>query len=433
MQETILQETTFEELGVSESMLRTLKAMEFETPTPVQRISIEPMIAGYDVTVQAPTGTGKTCAFGIPLLEKADPTATTVQAVVLAPTRELAVQIATVLRDLTKNKPGVRVAAIYGGEKMEKQFSALRRKPQIIVATPGRLLDHLGRRTIRLDDVNTVIIDEADRMLDMGFRPDLTRILEKLPDVRQTALFSATLPREVLEIARTFQKNAKTLSIAQSALTVDTVEQFYTEVRTGAKPDALIGLLQEKDFGLCLIFVNTKHMADRLAEKLQKNGFLADALHGDMRQTQRDRVMAKYRTGQLKILVATDVAARGIDVHNIDAVINYDLPMDSDSYVHRIGRTGRAEQTGMAYTFIFPREREALFAMMRSTRADIKPTGSAIMDDIADMEFVRKSRPYVSTTGYQAPGASSAAGATSSSRTHHFGQRGRGRASGRFR
>jgi len=424
-----MQEMTFKELGVSEPMLRTLDSMGFQTATPVQSISIGPLMRGADIDVQAPTGTGKTCAFGIPLIERADPQATTVQAIVLSPTRELAIQIATVLKDLTRNKPGVRVAAIFGGERIDKQFAALRRRPQIIVATPGRLLDHMARRTVRLSDVHTVILDEADRMLDMGFRPDLTRILENVPKERQTALYSATMPHAVLDIARAFQKGAQMLAIEQNSLTVDSVTQYYTEVRTGAKEGALTELLHEKEFGLTLIFVNTKRMADRLATNLQKKGFSADALHGDMRQSQRDRVMSKYRAGELKVLVATDVASRGIDVYHIDAVINYDLPLDSDSYVHRIGRTGRAEQNGVAYTFIFPREREQLKAMIRDTKAVITPTGPAIENDIADMDFVRKSRPYAPTTGYE---RSQPSGTHATSQTHHFGQRGR-RASGRFR
>lgn len=421
---------TFKQLGVSAPMLETLERMGFTTATPVQQLSIAPLLKGGDITVQAPTGTGKTCAFGIPVVERMDALSSTVQTIVLCPTRELAVQIATVMKSLAQSKPGLRVVAIFGGERIEKQFAALRRRPQIIVATPGRLLDHIARKTIRLHDVHTVILDEADRMLDMGFRPDLTKILESVPAERQTALFSATMSKGVLEIAKTFQKDAEQLTIAQSSLTVDSVKQYYTEVRTGAKEAALINLLREEDFGLSLIFVNTKRMADRLAASLQKNGFLADALHGDMRQNQRDKVMAKYRAGELRILVATDVASRGIDVYHIDAVINYDIPMDSDSYVHRIGRTGRAEQQGVSYTLIFPREREQLRQLMRSIKAVIVPTGPAIEDDIADADFVRKARPYGQQSGYCAPAASSA---RSSSQTRHFGQRGRNRRASSFR
>lgn len=425
------QSVTFKQLGVSAPMLETLGRMGFTSATPVQQLSIAPLLKGGDITVQAPTGTGKTCAFGIPVVERMDALSSTVQTIVLCPTRELAVQIASVMKSLTQSKPGLRVVAIFGGERIEKQFAALRRRPQIIVATPGRLLDHIARKTIRLNDVRTVILDEADRMLDMGFRPDLTRILESVPTERQTALFSATMSKGVLDIARTFQKDAEQLTIAQSSLTVDSVKQYYTEVRTGAKEGALVKLLREEDFGLSLIFVNTKRMADRLATSLQKNGFLADALHGDMRQNQRDKVMAKYRTGELRILVATDVASRGIDVYHIDAVINYDIPMDSDSYVHRIGRTGRAEQQGVSYTLIFPREREQLKQMMRSIKAVIIPTGPAIEDDIADADFVRKARPYGQQPGYGAPAAASSSRA--SSQTRHFGQRGKNRRASSFR
>ena len=416
-------------MGVSTPMLETLGRMGFTTATPVQQLSIAPLLEGGDITVQAPTGTGKTCAFGIPVVERSDALFAGVQTIVLCPTRELAVQIASVMKSLTQSKPGLRVVAIFGGERIEKQFAALRRRPQIIVATPGRLLDHIARKTIRLNDVRTVILDEADRMLDMGFRPDLTRILESVPTERQTALFSATMSKGVLDIAKTFQKNAEQLTIAQNSLTVDSVKQYYTEVRTGAKEAALTKLLREEDFGLSLIFVNTKRMADRLAATLQKNGFTADALHGDMRQNQRDKVMAKYRTGELRVLVATDVASRGIDVYHIDAVINYDIPMDSDSYVHRIGRTGRAEQQGVSYTLIFPREREQLRQMMRSIKAVIIPTGPAIEDDIADADFVRKARPY----GQQGYSPASPSASRASSQTRHFGQRGRNRRASSFR
>ncbi len=417
-------------MGVSAPMLETLGRMGFTTATPVQQLSIAPLLKGGDITVQAPTGTGKTCAFGIPLVERMDPAAATVQTIVLCPTRELAVQIASVLKSLTQSKPGLRVVAIFGGERIEKQFAALRRRPQIIVATPGRLLDHIARKTIRLHDVHTVILDEADRMLDMGFRPDLTRILESVPQERQTALFSATMSKGVLDIAKTFQRDAEQLTIAQSSLTVDSVKQYYTEVRTGAKEGTLTRLLQEENFALSLIFVNTKRMADRLALTLQKNGFLADALHGDMRQNQRDKVMAKYRNGELRVLVATDVASRGIDVHHIDAVINYDIPLDSESYVHRIGRTGRADLQGVSYTLIFPREREQLKQMMRSLKTVIIPTGPAIEDDIADAAFVRKAQPYGQQPRYGAPAASSS---RASSQTRHFGQRGKNRRASSFR
>lgn len=395
-----MEQTTFDKLGVSQNLLHCLEGMGFQSATPVQEISIAPLMAGYDISVQAPTGTGKTCAFGIPIVEKADAAAATVQTLVLSPTRELAIQIASVLRNLAKYKPGLRVVAVYGGERIEKQFAALRRRPQIVVATPGRLLDHIARRTIRLQDVRMVVLDEADRMLDMGFRPDLNRILESVPAERQTALFSATMSKGILAIAETYQREPQMLRIEQKSLTVESVKQYYTEVCTGAKEAALAALLKKERFGLSLVFVNTKRMAEKLSGHLQKYGLRVDALHGDMRQNQRDKVMKQYRSGELDVLVATDVASRGIDVYHIDAVINYDIPIDCDSYVHRIGRTGRADQYGVAYTLIYPREREQLKLMMRSTKAVIIPTGPAIETGLDSMEFTQTVRQNAIPASY---------------------------------
>lgn len=368
-------QTTFNQMDLSAQMLNCLSAMGFTCATPVQALAIKPLMNGLDAAVQAPTGTGKTLAFGIPVMERIDPLSSALQTLILSPTRELALQIASVLRGLANCKPGVRIATIYGGEKIERQFAALRRHPQIVVATPGRLLDHMGRRTIRLQDVNTVVLDEADRMLDMGFRPDLNRILDSVPKNRQTALFSATLSSEILTIAKTYQHNPQILKVEQVSLTVESVRQYYSEVQKGAKEAKLYSLLKEENFALTLVFVNTKRMAKKLAERMQEKGFRADALHGDMRQSQRERVMQQYRAGKLDVLIATDVASRGIDVNNIDAVINYDIPLDSESYVHRIGRTGRADQSGIAHTIIYPEERAQLKSMMRSLRAMIIPTG----------------------------------------------------------
>ena len=373
MEQTI--RITFSQMDLSAQMLNRLTTMGFTCATPVQALAIKPLMNGLDAAVQAPTGTGKTLAFGIPVMESIDSSSSALQTLILCPTRELALQIASVLRGLAGCKPGVRIAAIYGGEKIEKQFAALRRHPQIVVATPGRLLDHMGRRTIRLQDINTVVLDEADRMLDMGFRPDLNRILDNVPEQRQTALFSATLSPEILAIAGTYQRNPQILRVEQASLTVESVRQYYSEVLKGAKEERLYSLLKEEEFALTLIFVNTKRMAKKLADRMQEKGFRADALHGDMRQSQRERVMQQYRTGKLDVLIATDVASRGIDVSNIDAVINYDIPLDSESYVHRIGRTGRADQSGIAHTLIYPEERAQLKTMMRGIRAMIIPTG----------------------------------------------------------
>lgn len=367
--------------------------MGFETPSPVQEASIEPMLSGQDLMVQAPTGTGKTAAFGIPIVENTDVGCKNAQTVILCPTRELALQIADVLKQLSVYKPGVRVLALYGGDPIQRQITALRRKPQIIVATPGRMIDHIRRRTIRLSSVSCVVLDEADRMLDMGFRDDIDTILQSVPDKRQTVLFSATLSDGIKRIAATYQNDVKSIQIQQKTKTVEQVAQHYCEVRGNAKTAALLHLLKEETFKLPLVFVSTKRMADALAAQLSESGLSAEALHGDMRQSQRNKVIGKYRTGKVGVLVATDVAARGIDVDGIDVVINYDIPGDSDSYVHRIGRTGRAGKTGVAYTFIYPKERGKLREIIADTKAAILPVdlGLAVNTAFVPMPQTKRS------------------------------------------
>lgn len=375
MENTII--THFQKLNLSPELMRGLTRMNFETPTPVQEASIGPMLQKRDLLVQAPTGTGKTAAFGIPVVEGIVPENQNIQTIILCPTRELAVQTAAVLKQLTSYKPGVRVLAVYGGEPIQRQIAALRRKPQIVVATPGRMIDHIRRRTVRFGSVNCVVLDEADRMLDMGFRDDINTILQSVPSERQTALFSATISDGVKHIASEYQKDAQSIRIQKKTLTVEKVEQFYSEIRGNTKTPALFNLLSEKQFGLSLVFVATKAMADTLARQLTDAGFSADSLHGNLRQSQRDKVMEKYRSGEVGILVATDVAARGIDVSNINAVVNYDIPSDADSYVHRVGRTGRASQNGVAYTFIYPKERGKLQGIMTGAKVSILP---AVLD-----------------------------------------------------
>ncbi len=386
----------FNEIGLSDTIMRALNKMQFSEATPVQAKTIVPMMKQQDLVVQAPTGTGKTGAFGIPMVEMVDPKSRRIQSVVLCPTRELAVQITNVLKQLTQYKPGVRILALYGGEPIQRQIMALKRGAQIIVATPGRMMDHINRRTARLDKVGLVVLDEADRMLDMGFRDDINTILQSVPDDRQTVLFSATISNEIQKIAANYQQDAQQIQIKQETLTVTCVEQFYGEVRGKSKTFALVSLLGEKQFSMSIVFVATKAMAETLSQQLDEKGFRALALHGDMRQRQRDIVMRKYRQGEVDILVATDVAARGIDVQNVDAVINYDIPQDSESYVHRIGRTGRANKTGSAYTFIYPKERGKLQNIMNSTKAVIQPVKLANEknSDIVDQPMHPKRNHY---------------------------------------
>ena len=347
--------------------------MNFKEPSPVQGAAIEPMLKKEDILVQAPTGTGKTAAFCIPIVENTDKQRRSVQSVILSPTRELAVQTAEVLRKLTAYTSGIRLAVLYGGEPINHQIKALKRHPQIIVATPGRLMDHMNRRTVRLNQAECVVLDEADCMLDMGFREDMEEILKKTPQERQTVLFSATMSEGIRKIAKDYQKDAKNISIKQNSMAVDKVEQYYVEMRGNTKTENLLNLFEKKRFKLSLVFVATKAMADKLSNQLNGAGFSADAIHGDLRQRQRDRVMEKYRSGKVSILVATDIAARGIDINGIDAVINYDIPGDAESYVHRIGRTGRAEKTGIAYTFVVPKEKGKLKGILRETKAKASP------------------------------------------------------------
>ena len=341
--------------------------------TPVQSEAIPPILNKQDVLVQSPTGTGKTCAFGIPIVEAIETANNKVQALILCPTRELVLQTTSVLRQLTKFMPGVKIASVYGGERIDRQIVLLRRKPMIVVATPGRALDFLHRRVLKLEHIKTVVLDEADRMLDMGFRDDIDTILLATPGERQTVLFSATINAEVARIAREYQQDAVTIKIAQETATVDSVSQFYIRTDTKSKIPTLVKMLQENQFSSCLVFAGTKTMTDTVAEHLIKDGYRAAALHGDLRQKQRDFVMSQYREGKIDVLVATDVAARGIDVSNIDAVINFDIPQNAEDYIHRIGRTGRAQQTGLAYTFVYPKELQKMRAIMFETKAEIKP------------------------------------------------------------
>ena len=345
---------TWEEM-IDERILRAVKEMGFETFSPIQEQAIPCLLSGEDMIGQAQTGTGKTAAFGIPALQKIDPDLKKLQCVILCPTRELAIQAAEELRKIAKYMHGVKVLPVYGGQEIGKQISGLR-GVQIIVGTPGRVMDHMRRHTIKLDHVNMVVLDEADEMLNMGFREDMELILGQIPNEHQTALFSATMPQPILEITGQFQKNARLVRVAAKELTIPLVSQRYYKVKSQDKDAACIRLLEYYQPALCLIFCNTKVKVDELAEVLKKNGFRAEGLHGDMSQHQRDVAMHRFRAGSTNILIATDVAARGIDVDNVEAVINYDIPQDIEYYVHRIGRTGRAGRTGRSFTFASARE-----------------------------------------------------------------------------
>lgn len=378
---------TFAKFAISEELLQAIENMGFEEPTPIQAMAIPQILEGHDVTGQAQTGTGKTAAFGIPIIEGLDPNNKSVQALVLSPTRELAIQTAEEFSRLMKYKQGLSVIPIYGGQPIERQLKVLRGSVQVVIGTPGRVIDHLKCGTLNLDSVRMFVLDEADQMLDMGFREDIEDIFHHTPEDRQTILFSATMPAPILEITRKFQNDPQFVKITRRELTVPQIEQTYIEVRERDKLEALCRLLDMNNPDLALVFCNTKRTVDDLMSRLQARGYFVEALHGDMKQMQRDRVMARFRGGSIDVLIATDVAARGIDVDDVDMVFNYDVPQDVEYYVHRIGRTGRAGRTGKSVTFVAPREIYKLRDIQRYAKIKIAKTPLPSLDDVAEMKM----------------------------------------------
>ncbi len=376
----------FEQLELSSEMQRALADMDFVEATPVQSNSIPVMLKGRDILAQAPTGTGKTASFGIPVIENTDPSQRAVSSLILCPTRELVVQTANELLRLTKYKKGIRVIAIYGGQSIDRQILALKKKPQIIVATPGRLMDHMRRSTVRLEHLERLVLDEADVMLDMGFAEDIDEILKSVPEDRQTVLFSATMPKEIINISGKYLRDPEKVRVTKSEITVKSVKQYYLEASQDRKTDVLARLIDVNDFKLSMVFCNTKRKTDELAHEMTARGYNAMGLHGDMKQSQRDRVMNAFKTGRVEILISTDVAARGIDIRDVDAVFNYDLPEDLEYYVHRIGRTGRANREGVSYSLVSRREMYRLHEIMRYTKARIKFT---TVPNVAEITNVR--------------------------------------------
>ena len=348
----IAQGVPFDSLGLSEEMLHALKKKGYEQSTPVQAGCIPPMMAWKDVTAKAPTGTGKTFAFGIPIVEHIDTDSSDVQAVILAPTRELALQITSEMREIAQFKAGIRMVCLYGGQPIGKQIDTLKKKPQIVIATPGRLGDHLKRHTVRLDKVETVVLDEADRMLDMGFIHDVTRLLDQMKNRRNLGLFSATISREVMDIAWVYQRDAEEITVRAVEENKPDIRQYRLDVPMNEKLDTVEKILNDGNYDRVMIFCNTKGSTERVSHLLQLRGVDAQCIHGDIPQVKREKVMAKFRRGELRVFVATDVAARGIDVDDVDAVINYDVPDENEYYVHRIGRTGRARRHGVAFTLV---------------------------------------------------------------------------------
>jgi len=361
----------FTELGLSEPLLKAIDKLGFEQASPIQAEAIPLLMAGKDIVGQSQTGSGKTAAFGIPAVEKVDPGRRAVQVLVLCPTRELAIQVSEEIHKLAFFRSGIHALPIYGGQSYERQFDGLRRGAQIVIGTPGRILDHMRRGTLRLDTVKLAILDEADVMLNMGFRDDIELILQSVPKERQTVFFSATMPRPIRDLIEKHARDPQNVKIEQKAMTVPTVEQVYYEVDRRFKLELLTRLIDIHDLKLGIIFCNTKRMVDDLVDHLEAAGYQADRLHGDMTQAMRDRVMNKFRKSGLEFLVATDVAARGIDVDDVEVVFNYDLPYDGEDYVHRIGRTGRAGRSGRAISFVSGRELFQIRVIERYTNTRI--------------------------------------------------------------
>ena len=377
----------FEEMGLSEEIQKAVRYMGFEEASPIQAKAIPAMISGIDLIGQAQTGTGKTAAFGIPILEKVDPKLKKLQAIVLCPTRELAIQVADEIRNLSRYMHGIKVLPIYGGQDIVKQIRSLKSGTQIVIGTPGRVMDHMRRKTMKLDFVHTVVLDEADEMLNMGFREDIEFVLSGVPEERQTVLFSATMPKPIMEITKKFQNNAKVIKVTKKELTVPNIEQYYYDVKPKKKEEVLSRLLDIYSPRLSVVFCNTKKQVDLLVNALLGRGYFAAGLHGDMKQEQRDRVMQGFRTGKTEILVATDVAARGIDVDEVEAVFNYDLPQDDEYYVHRIGRIGRAGREGRAFSFVSGKEVYKLKEIQRYCKTKIYAQKVPSLNDVANTKM----------------------------------------------
>ena len=348
----VTQGVRFDTLNLSPEIMRALEKRGIELSTPVQAGCIPPMMEWKDVVAKAPTGTGKTFAYGIPIVEHIDPEDETVQAVILAPTRELAIQITDEIRDLAAFRPGVRTVCLYGGAPIGKQIDTRKKHPQIVVATPGRLSDHMKRRTVRVDTARTVVLDEADRMLDMGFIHDVTRLLDRMNKRKNLGLFSATISREVMDIAWVYQRDAEEITVRADEQNKPDIKQFRMEVASNEKADAITKILKETGFDRCMAFCNTKGNTERICKFLQMRGVNAECIHGDIPQKRREEVMNRFRQGQIAVFVSTDVAARGIDVDDVDIVFNCDIPDENQDYVHRIGRTGRAKRQGVAVSLI---------------------------------------------------------------------------------
>lgn len=366
-----MEKLKFEHTELSKEMKKAISDMGFEEASPIQSQAIPYILKGNDIIGQAQTGTGKTAAFGIPILEMCESSSKELQAIVLCPTRELSIQVAEEVRKLAKYKKNIYVLPVYGGQPIERQIRSLKKGVQIVIGTPGRVIDHLKRGTLKTKNVKMVVFDEADEMFDMGFRDDIELILNYMPKNRQTVFFSATMAKEIMNFAKKYQKDPEIIKVVHKELTVPKVEQYYFELKRNMKTEILCRLVDIYNPKLSLVFCNTKKKVDELVMELQGRGYFADGLHGDLKQSQRDKVMASFRKGNIDILVATDVAARGIDVGNVDIVFNYDIPQDDESYVHRIGRTARAGRSGKAFSFVVGRDIHKLKDIQKYTKTKI--------------------------------------------------------------
>ncbi|MEJ6951593.1 DEAD/DEAH box helicase [Natronospora cellulosivora (SeqCode)] len=392
-----MQTIKFEELNISKDIMKAIEDMGFEETTPIQGTAIPPILSGKDIIGQAQTGTGKTAAFGIPILEKVNTNNKNPQAIILCPTRELAIQVAEELKRLARYKQNIYTLPVYGGQAIKRQIKALKKGVQIIIGTPGRVMDHMRRGTLKLSDIDFLVLDEADVMLDMGFVEDIETILKDTPETRQTLFFSATIPGPIRKLSKKYQKNSEFIKVAHEKLTVPSIEQHYYDLRRSDKLKVVTRLLDLYTPKLSIIFCNTRKMVDELNIQLQARGYLSDALHGGLNQGQRDRVMDKFKNGIAEILIATDVAARGIDIDDIELVINYDLPQDTDYYVHRIGRTGRAGRSGRAVTFVVGKDIYKLRDIQKYTKTKIKRQEIPTLSDIEDAKMEKFTSSIIDT------------------------------------
>jgi ATP-dependent RNA helicase DeaD len=377
----------FDELGLSEDILKAVQEMGFETASPIQSQGIPLLLAGNDVIGQAQTGTGKTAAFGIPMIEATEPFSKNVEGIILCPTRELAMQVSDEMKKLSKFKKGVFITTVYGGDSIDRQIKSLKAGANIVVGTPGRVIDMIERRALKLQNIKMAVLDEADEMLDMGFREDIESILQETPDERMTVLFSATMSKQIMALTKNYQRDPKLVKVVKNEITNENIEQLYYDVKGRAKMEVMTRLIDFYALKLVLIFCNQKKRVDEVVEDMQLRGYAAEGLHGDLRQQQRSNVMAKFKAGTTTMLVATDVAARGIDVNDVDAVFNFDIPLDEEYYVHRIGRTGRAGKSGKAFTFVVGAERNRLRDIMNYTKVKID---KGVIPSFSDVVGVKK-------------------------------------------